>query len=684
MQPHMEELIKKHLGENKPDPKVLNLLTELEQRVSSDQGISNDLMYMLDSMPFGITLIDKNKHIVHANRDALELMGYDSLDELVGHICNDTLCPADKDKCPILDLKQSVDRSDRILISKDKRRIPILKSVVPIVYQGEEVLLEAFIDITEKTEIEKVRAEAFEKRGELATNVNQILRHLAQVDQVDELMASLTEEMHRVFGFSRVQYYTYNPVANNLRLTEVAGDMTDLPAAQKSILPIKQGAAGKAANQHTIYQAVDSDFILGNYEHMLVPGIKAQVALPIFSGTDLVGVLDVQETREGSLDGDTILFLETLSFQGGILLDNLQKQADMMEKFEEVNSIQRKASMEGWQDFKDIYHFAAPKYKFDMAQNEAVPLNDEEFSSTSMLSKPLEVRGTVIGSMGITEDPDQPLTEEEQELIESVSSEVAEALERARLFESSQRSASELAVLNEMGATFAQALTEEFINETIYNYTVKLMEAPQFFIAHHEPEEDMIFFPLVMINGKRITEDHPDYDNWAPRPAGSGLTGYMIQNRMPILIDSNAEETLNQLGLPYLQTGKSTQSFLGVPMLIGDRALGVISVQSETTPDLYGRHNLDLLTTIASQAAVAINNTRLFQSEQDRALQERTVRTITDKVRRGTDTRAIMRIALEELSQVLNADMSTIQLGKPEEIMQEESEPALDEEITEG
>ncbi|MFN2145076.1 MAG: hypothetical protein ACK2T7_06965, partial [Anaerolineales bacterium] len=118
--------------------------------------------------------------------------------------------------------------------------------------------------------------------------------------------------------------------------------------------------------------------------------------------------------------------------------------------------------------------------------------------------------------------------------------------------------------------------------------------------------------------------------------------------------------------------------------LVGDRALGVISVQSETTPDLYGRHNLDLLTTIASQAAVAINNTRLFQSEQDRALQERTVRTITDKVRRGTDTRAIMRIALEELSQVLNADMSTIQLGKPEEIMQEESEPALDEEITEG
>ena len=224
MQPHMEELIKKHLGDKKPGPEILNLLTEFEQQVSSDQGIRIDLMYMLDSMPFGITLIDKSKHIVHANRDALEMMGYDSLDELVGHICNDTLCPADKDKCPILDLKQNVDRSDRILITKDKQRLPILKSVVPITYQGEEVLLEAFIDISEKTEIEKIRAEAFEKRGELATNINQVLRHLVQVDRVDELMSSLTEEMHRVFGFSRIQYFTYNPVANNLRLTEIAGD----------------------------------------------------------------------------------------------------------------------------------------------------------------------------------------------------------------------------------------------------------------------------------------------------------------------------------------------------------------------------------------------------------------------------------------------------------------------------
>ena len=60
------------------------------------------------------------------------------------------------------------------------------------------------------------------------------------------------------------------------------------------------------------------------------------------------------------------------------------------------------------------------------------------------------------------------------------------------------------------------------------------------------------------------------------------------------------------------------------------------------------------------------------------------MRTITDKVRRGTDTQAIMQIALEELSQVLNADISTIQLGRPDQLIKLSNKVELEEENTEG
>jgi GAF domain-containing protein len=54
-------------------------------------------------------------------------------------------------------------------------------------------------------------------------------------------------------------------------------------------------------------------------------------------------------------------------------------------------------------------------------------------------------------------------------------------------------------------------------------------------------------------------------------------------------------------------------------MLIGDRVLGLIAVQSVKTPNVYDEHHRDILTTIASQAAIAIENARLFQEAQRRA-----------------------------------------------------------------
>ena len=104
---------------------------------------------LMDSLPFGVVIIGRDKVVRHANAAALGVMGYNTEDEIVGELCHQTLCPADRDHCPILDFGREVDRSERVLVAKDGRRVPIIKSVVPIVLDGEEVLLEAFVDITE-------------------------------------------------------------------------------------------------------------------------------------------------------------------------------------------------------------------------------------------------------------------------------------------------------------------------------------------------------------------------------------------------------------------------------------------------------------------------------------------------------------------------------------------------------
>ncbi len=79
---------------------------------------------------------------------ALNLMGYETVGDVAGRLCHETLCPAEADQCPILDLGQEVDRSEKLLVTRDGERIPILKTVVPIMLDNEELLLEAFVDIS--------------------------------------------------------------------------------------------------------------------------------------------------------------------------------------------------------------------------------------------------------------------------------------------------------------------------------------------------------------------------------------------------------------------------------------------------------------------------------------------------------------------------------------------------------
>jgi len=65
------------------------------------------------------------------------------------------MCPRESGKCPILDLGEEVDRAECDLIKNDGSSIPVLKSVIPIRLHDEDVLLETFVDITERRQAEE-------------------------------------------------------------------------------------------------------------------------------------------------------------------------------------------------------------------------------------------------------------------------------------------------------------------------------------------------------------------------------------------------------------------------------------------------------------------------------------------------------------------------------------------------
>ncbi len=136
--------------------------SRIEEETKKSRKVLQD---MIDAMPFGVIVVGKDKKIRHANNAAQHTSGY-SKEELVGQLCHKTLCPAEENACPIFDLNQKLDRSEKLLVAKDGRRIPIFKSVLQLRLDNEDVLLEAFMDITERKKMEDAlrKNEEFTKR----------------------------------------------------------------------------------------------------------------------------------------------------------------------------------------------------------------------------------------------------------------------------------------------------------------------------------------------------------------------------------------------------------------------------------------------------------------------------------------------------------------------------------------
>ena len=108
------------------------------------------LRTILHSMQTGIIVIDADTHtILDANQKSLDMIG-ETKEKILGSVCHSYICPAEMGKCPITDLAQTIDNSERVLISAQGKKIPILKSVIQTILGGKKVLVESFIDITER------------------------------------------------------------------------------------------------------------------------------------------------------------------------------------------------------------------------------------------------------------------------------------------------------------------------------------------------------------------------------------------------------------------------------------------------------------------------------------------------------------------------------------------------------
>ena len=117
------------------------------------------LKNLIETLQTGVLIIDAETHaILYANPMALSIIQATEINVL-GQVCHKFVCPAEKGKCPITDLNMSVDNAERVLLNVRGERVPIIKSVKSTVIEGRRLLIETFVDISERKRMENINAQ---------------------------------------------------------------------------------------------------------------------------------------------------------------------------------------------------------------------------------------------------------------------------------------------------------------------------------------------------------------------------------------------------------------------------------------------------------------------------------------------------------------------------------------------
>ena len=218
--------------------------------------------------------------------------------------------------------------------------------------------------------------------------------------------------------------------------------------------------------------------------------------------------------------------------------------------------------------------------------------------AASQLAVPLRRKGRVIGAMNLLSERRAAFTPRDEAVLRQFGAHVAVAIENARLFESERHYISMMETLAEIGREVASILDLDALLARIAGLTKKLIDYRTFGILLVNEETQELEMKLAVRYGDEAAVKRVKL--------GQGLVGWAAQHKEPVLVSDVSTDPR------YIPAVKDVKSELVIPLLLKDRCIGVFDLESPEL-DAFTKEHAELLTLLASQAAVAIENARLYE-----------------------------------------------------------------------
>jgi|688.fasta_scaffold30132_2 sigma-B regulation protein RsbU (phosphoserine phosphatase) len=217
----------------------------------------------------------------------------------------------------------------------------------------------------------------------------------------------------------------------------------------------------------------------------------------------------------------------------------------------------------------------------------------------STLVVPLRNKGAVIGALNLLSSDRDAFDDTDEAMLRAFAAPIAQAIVNARLFESEREYSETMATLAEVGREMSGILDLDELLTRVAHLVKRVIAYRTFGIALLNDDSGMIEFKVAISYGEASAS--------ASMKIGEGLLGYAVQHKEVVLAPDVAKDPR------YINAVPDAKSELVVPLLVKDRCIGAFDLES---PELnaFSKRHVELLTLLASEAAVAIENARLWEA----------------------------------------------------------------------
>ena len=335
--------------------------------------------------------------------------------------------------------------------------------------KGENKLAESNLELQNFSAVlEATVAERTEELGQRTTELelanDQVRRRarqfeaLAQVGQainslhdLQELLPRIASVVSETFGFYHVGVFLMDEIGEYAVLTATNSEGGKQMLARHHRLHVGvQGIVGNVTATGIPRVAMDVGEDAVFFDNPELPETHSEMALPLLSGNQITGALDVQSTQRGAFIDDDIQMLSLLASQVSLAIENARLFEETRRALAESEAVGRQTIRDAWKQLPTEHRLLGYRYTITGAAPLQSPLDLADFDKirndvgqleTNQIVVPIELRGETIGSLIVQSPSTTELDQDRMDLIKAVAERVAISAENARLFDETTRRA---------------------------------------------------------------------------------------------------------------------------------------------------------------------------------------------------------------------------------------------------